>query len=80
MVAESENERGKKRDKGTGGVEGRGSWRERKERERQKDEDESVGEMMGIKKRNGAGQSWTKLNIVECIVRDKRTLIPTKLK
>lgn len=62
-----------RRDKGKGGGEGRARWRERTEKERQKDEDESVGEMMGIKRETGAGQSWTKLNIAECIIGDKWT-------
>lgn len=63
-------EGGKKRKKGTRGREagkdekagGKG-----KKKERQKDEDESVGEMMGIKKR-------TIVDEVEFIIRDKRTL------
>lgn len=69
-------ERGGKKGQGEGR---RGRTRklegEKRKKERQKDEDESVGEMMGIKKRNGAGQSWTKLNIVGFIIGNKRTLI-----
>jgi len=42
--------------------------------------DESVGEMMGIKRKNGAGRSWNKLNTAENINIDKWTLIPTIMK
>lgn len=78
-MAESKNERGerkKKRQKGreAGKDEEAGGTRKKRRDKRI----QSVGEMMGIKREMGAGKSWAKLNVAECIIRDKWTLIPDR--
>ena len=72
-----ERKRGKKATREREAGKGEEAGGERKENERKKKHrDDSVGEMMGIKGKNGTGQSRTKLNIAGDITRDKTNSPP----